>query len=89
MSMPEFIDFSKEAEKREEEAAVLSDFEIWYQVLSKFAVQPMPVEARVAMIVQTIGDNLPMVKAVLKKCLKDPEFDNEMVQEVLDEINKL
>lgn len=77
-------DMSDQVKKREEEAAQLSDFDIWYSVVCKFIVMEMPVEARVEMIMQTIGDMPEMIDAVLKAALDDDEINNDMVNEIIE-----
>ncbi len=77
-----------DAEKREEAASQLTDFEIWYQVLTKLAVMEMPVDMRSSMILQTIGDDMVMVMAVLEKALEDLNLDEEKVKEVYDALKE-
>lgn len=73
-----------EVKKREEEAAELSDFEIWYSVISKFVLMDtMPAQMRLDMIIQTIGEEMDMVKDLLRKYLDDDEIDNAMVEEII------
>lgn len=73
-----------EVKKREEEAAELSDFEIWYSVISKFVLMDtMPAQMRLDMIIQTIGEEMDMVKDLLRKYLDDDEIDNTMVEEII------
>lgn len=74
---------AEDAKKREEAAAMLTDFEIWYQVLTKLAVMDMPAEMRVEMILQTIGDDLKMAMAVIEKAVDDLSLDVDRVEEVL------
>lgn len=73
-----------EVKKREEEAAELSDFEIWYSIISKFVLMDtMPAQMRLDMIIQTIGEEMDMVKDLLRKYLDDDEIDNTMVEEII------
>lgn len=73
-----------EVKKREEEAGELSDFEIWYSVISKFVLMDtMPAQMRLDMIIQTIGEEMDMVKDLLRKYLDDDEIDNAMVEEII------
>ncbi|MHA2027874.1 MAG: hypothetical protein ACW99A_00165 [Candidatus Kariarchaeaceae archaeon] len=74
------------ASKREEEAKLLEDSEIWMAIVSKFVLMEFDLSNRAEMLLQAVGGDKEIIQKALEECVKHDIVTEDQALEMLGAI---
>jgi tetrahydromethanopterin S-methyltransferase subunit H len=81
------MSFKEMASKREKEAEVLEDSEIWMAIVSKFVLMEFDLNNRAEMLMQAVGGDKEIIRKALSECVKHELVTEDQADEMLTAIS--